>query len=294
MNWSLRQLQVFIAVVEEGGFSAAGDKLRLAQPAVSISIKKLEESLGVKLFQRVSQGVRLTREGGLFLQRARAITGQLLETQREIAQLRSLHKGLITIGAPPMVSGYLLPSILEAFFKKYPDVKVRVSQCGADTIPEKVRSGEIDLGIIADWTIFDDLETVLIENQPIVACASTGSSLARRRQLSWEEFFEQPLILFPRGFYQRTYVEEAAKRHRKGLNITLETENVDLMLAMVKAQRGVATVLRPAAQGKSGVRVIDMPKEALVPVAMCFRKGVMPSLASQALQGVIASRAKRR
>src|SRR5437763_15462271 len=100
MNVTLRQVEVFLAVVEEGGFSAAGERLALAQPAVSVAVRKLEQALGLRLLDRTRTGVRLTPDGAVFLRRARGIVAQVAATERELAALRSLEAGHVTLGPP--------------------------------------------------------------------------------------------------------------------------------------------------------------------------------------------------
>jgi LysR family cyn operon transcriptional activator len=280
MRWSLRQVEIFLALVEEGGFSAAGERLRLAQPAVSIALRKLEDSLGVSLLDRSGQRVRLTREGTIFLRHARAITAEIGDTARELAKIRSLEAGQITIGAPPMVAGYLLPRIISAFLARHPGIKIKVVQGGANVIAGKVREGEIDLGFVADWHIADDLEIAMIENHPMVACVPARSPLARLKKLSWDALLSQPLILFPKGYHQRLRVDDAAARLGRTANIVIEAESVELIVAMVKDGRGVATLLESVARDIPGIFSISLPAEAVVPVALCRHGATMPSVAA--------------
>lgn len=291
MAWSLRQLDIFIAIVEENGFSAAGEKLRLAQPAVSIAVRKLEDSLGVRLLERPGRGITLTREGLLFLRRARAIRNQIAETELEMTRLRALESGHMTIGAPPMVAGYLLPGLIETFLARHPGVRIKVVQSGAEQIADKVRGGEVDLGFVADWRMAEELETFLIEHHPMAACVPPRSPLARVKTVSWKALFEQPLVLFPKGFYQRARVDEAAARLGVRPNIVLEAESVELIAAMVRAGRGVSTMLAATARAQPGILSRALPPEAMVPVSLCRRAGMLSSHAADAFCEMIRSRA---
>jgi DNA-binding transcriptional LysR family regulator len=282
MRWSVRQLEVFMAIVEENGFSAAGEKLSLAQPAVSIALRKLEEALGVRLLERSPQGVRLTGEGTLFLAHARAIRSQMNDAERDLRKRQSLEAGSLTLGVPPMVASYFLPSIVDRFLKSHPRIRVRVLQQGANIIAEMVRSGEIDLGFVADWNIPEDLETTLLENQPIVACVPESSKLAKLAAMDWSKLFSQPLVLFPKGYHQRARIDEAALRTGNKMNVAIEAESTEFMTAMVRAGRGVCTLLDAVANGRPGIVSVRLPPEAVVPIGLCRRGRNMPSLAASA------------
>ncbi len=270
---NLRQLELFLAVVDAGGFTAAAARLRVAQPAVSAAVRRLEEELGARLLVRGARRLTLTAEGAAFLRHARAILAQVAASRHEIAAMRALEAGHFSIGAPPMVAGHLLPRVVDRFLSERPGLRLSVVQAGAEEIGARVLRGDLDLGIVADWRTPEGLAVRLLEVHPMVACVAASSPLAGRRRLGWAELLDQPLILFPRGYYQRARVEDAAARLGRSPSVVVEAEAVPLIAELVRRGRGVATLLAAAAEGLAGIRVLSLPREATVPVAVCRRSG---------------------
>ena len=107
--------------------------------------------------------------------------------------------------------------------------------------------------------------------------------------MAWPELLTCPLILFPREYHQRTRIEEMANKLRMALNVVVETESVHLMLALVAAGRGIATLLRASASGVAGVSPVPLPAGTDVPVALCYRNDLVLSHAAKAFLGMAKS-----
>lgn len=286
---NFRHLELFVAVVEAGGFTAAARRLRMEQPAVSAVIKRLEAELGVRLFVRERRRVELTREGKAFLVRVRVILEQIQASRRDLAAMQSLESGQVLLGAPPMVAGHLLLEVMHLFLSRYPKVRIAVVQAGAEEIATRVLGGGLDLGIIADWHTPDGLQTHLLQLHPMVACVSARSGLAVKNRVGWAELLDQPLVLFPRGYYQRSRLEEAAARLGRRPEVLVEAESIPLMVDLVRRGHGAATLLAAAASGLAGIRVLRLPTEAAVPIALCEREHGSSSAAANAFGRFVRS-----
>lgn len=271
---NLRQLEVFLAVVDAGGFTAAAERLRVAQPAISVTIRNLEEDLRVSLLTRIKKRVALTAEGAAFLKHARALIAQVAASRHEMAALQSLEVGHLKVGAPTRIAGFLLPSVVERYASRYPGIRISIELGGADEIAARVLQGELDVGIIADWRAPKGLAIRPLKPLPMAACVATNSPLAKQKRLSWLQVLQQPLILYPHGYYQRARVEDAATRFRRQLNIKMETASVPIILEMVRRGHGVAMLLSAALKRAPGICILALPREATVPVAICHRQGV--------------------
>jgi LysR family cyn operon transcriptional activator len=282
MQWTLRQLRLFISVADAGSLSAAAQGLGIAQPAASITVRKLERATGTRLLHRRSTGVVLTREGQAFLEHARVIIAQAQRAEQDLKDLRGLERGELVMGVPTMVATHLLPGLLNAFLNRFPGIRVRIVQDGAEEIAERVRRAEFELGFIAESGKHADLASVVIERHPMDACVSASSSLARKQRLGWPEFLAHPLILFPRDFYQRAQIEEVAAKLGIRPDISVETESVPLMLSLVRQGRGIASLPRASAAGVQGVASIPLPAGTDVPIAVCYRRDLVLSRTSQA------------
>lgn len=284
---NFRHLELFVAVADAGGFTAAAVRLGLEQPAISAVIRRLETELGTALFVRERRNVVLTREGQAFLARAKAILGEIEASRRELVALQSLERGQIVLGAPPMVAGHLLPAVLDEFLTRHPGVQVTVIQAGSEEIGTRVLAGELDLGLVADWRTPDGLAVQLLQLHAMVACVSANSRLAAKRRLGWAELLEEPLVLFPRGYYQRSRLEDAAIRIGCRPNVLLEAESIPLMIELVRRGHGAATLLAAAAAGIEGIRVLPLPADATVPIAVCRRDTGPRSAAATAFEQFI-------
>jgi DNA-binding transcriptional LysR family regulator len=280
---NLRHIELFVTVVDAGGVTRGANRLGLAQPAVSAALRRLEAEVDARLLTRVGRGAALTAEGEAFLRHARAVLAEVDEARREVATVQALESGHVSLGAPPMVTGHLLPAAVGGFLSEHPGVHLTVQQAGAEECAARVLRGDLDLAIIADWRTPEGLAAQLVENHPMVACVAESSPLASHGQLSWQEFLEQPLILFPKGYHQRSRVDEASERLRLSPTVVVEAEAVPLILELVRRGRGVATLLAAAAEGVAGVHALGLPKDATVPIAVCRRAGTASGSAAEAL-----------
>ena len=122
----VHQLRYFCAVSETGSFTRAAEREQVAQPSLSQQIMKLEEELGVRLFDRLGRTVRLTGFGQVFLPRARAILGELKAAKDEVAERQSAVAGPVSIGVIPTIAPYFLPLPLALFSRKYPQASINV------------------------------------------------------------------------------------------------------------------------------------------------------------------------
>lgn len=287
---NLRYLKQFLAVVDHNGFTAAAAHLHVAQPAVSRSVRQLEEDLGVVLLDRGRPGLALTPEGREFAKHARAILAQIDASREAIAAVRSLDAGHVSLGAPPMVAAHLLPSVVSGFLTRRPGLTLSVAQAGAEEIREGVAQGRFDLGIVADWRPVDGLATIRLERHPMVACVAASSGLARQRRITWAALLRQPLIVFPPGYYQRTRLDEAARQLGMALNIVAEAEAIPMILELVRRGHGAATLLKAAVDGQDGVTALRLPADARVPIALCHRSISPISAAAEAFRDFVVER----
>lgn len=283
MNITFRQIEIFLAVVECGGFSTAGERLGMVQPAVSISVRKLEDALGLKLLDRSGGQVRETREGKVFLDHARALRAQLRALDERLKGYRAYEIGYIKIGAPPHLSAYLMPSILGAFLDRHGGIRITAVECSSAAVIQGVRSGEIDVGFFAGVHNIEGLERTIFRREPLVVCVSQGSPLLAQPSMTWSEILAQPLVLCPAPYTQRMVVDSIATRLGVTLNVAVESENGRMLTSMVSAGRGISVLFEAVVRETPGVAAIPIVDQPTVPVSVCRRKEAVPSLAGAAL-----------
>lgn len=145
----IHQLRYFCAIAETGSFSRAAVKNHISQPSLSQQIRKLEDELGVKLFDRLGRSVRLTEFGQSFLPRARTVLRDLEVARSEVAEKNASGSGSICIGVIPTIAPYFLPEVLPKFSREWPQARVSVVEEITPRLLEKLREGSIDIAIVA-------------------------------------------------------------------------------------------------------------------------------------------------
>ncbi len=144
----LRKLEIFVSVATLGSFSEAARQLHMAQPAVSIAVRKLEDSLAVTLLDRSGRQLQLTAEGEHLLQRARGILQQVDELKASTGALRDLLQGELSIACPSMLATYYLPDLLSGFLSEHPGLTASVTQAGTTRVQQMLLDDEIEIGVI--------------------------------------------------------------------------------------------------------------------------------------------------
>ena len=146
----IRQLEYVVAVAEEQNFSRAAERLHIAQPSLSQQVKKLETELGTTLFDRLARGVVTTEAGERFVERARKILADLVDARRDAGDLRDAVRGTLHVGAIPTIAPFLMPALVQAFSKRWPDVTVHIEENVTERLMDHVVNGELDLAITED------------------------------------------------------------------------------------------------------------------------------------------------
>jgi DNA-binding transcriptional LysR family regulator len=282
MRPTLRQLEILTTVVEAGSFSAAGQRLGLVQPAVSLAVRKLEDGFGVTLLDRSGARLRLTAEGEALLGHAREVLGDVDRLGRHMRELRQLGTGQVTIGAPAFVSGFLLPPIVLRFLAAHPGVHVHAVEDSSSNVIARVRAGELDVGIVAGEHSFDELEVSSLADQLTVACVSADLPLARRKMLSWEQVFDEPLVLFPEGYTQRSLLNSVARRLGRTPRVICEAESANFIVELVRGGHGIAFMFAAIAEATTGIRAIPIEDGPAMPVTICRVREQVRSLAARA------------
>ncbi|MBV1787373.1 LysR family transcriptional regulator [Marinobacterium sp. D7] len=239
----IRALRYFLAVVDERGFTAAARRLHVAQPAVSMAIRKLEESLALNLFHRRERGIELTDEGHILLEHARRIIRATEDAELEMRELQGLDSGEVRIGIPSMLGSYYFPPILMAFRHRYPKLQLTVVESGARKIQQMISEGEIDLGVIVSNTPPEDLETRPFLRDQMTAVMPMDHPLAARESVAYDDFFKEELVVFKQGYFHREVLDRLAQESNYPLQIGFETNLLPLIKQIVRQGFAITTLL---------------------------------------------------
>lgn len=191
---TLRQLQVFEAIVRHGSFTKAAEELFLTQPTVSMQMKKLTETIGLPLFEQVERKTRPTEVGEELYRSCKHMFNTLVNLESSIANFKGLRRGRLRLGVITTAK-YFAPEILGGFCNEYPEVDVSLKVTNRDRVLERITSGEDDLYVLGRAPQEMNLVAIPFAPNPMVVVASKEHPLTRERNISLERLAEEPLIL---------------------------------------------------------------------------------------------------
>ena len=277
-----RQLKHFVAVAEHRNFTAAANQLHIAQPALSISIKKFEQQLGMTLFRRDDRRIDLTNEGKMLYEHAKRILQQMDDAQLAVDELKGLEKGEVKLGAPSMMGSYFFPQVLMAFKNHYPNLKLTLIDAGTRSIRQMLIDGELDLGVIVSDDVTEELETDDLLDAEMVAVVGSQHPLAETQEMSFDTFFDQELVMFKPGYFHREFIESKANTHGYNMNIAFETNLLPLILSIVKHEFAMTSLLTLVTDNEPGVRAISFEQPVTFKLVLAWRRDGYLSKADQA------------
>jgi len=209
MNISLRQLRAFVAVAVSRSFAEAAEQLHVSQPALSVSIRKLEDSVGGRLLQRSTRQVELSPEGARFLPVARRLLADWDRAFDDLARSFTLQQGRLSVAAMPSFALNQLPVLLREFRRRYPAINIAVEDVVMEQVLDRVRDGQAELGITFEPEVDGGLDFTPLFEDHFIAILPPASPLAAQDSVSWAELAAQPFIAMNRGSWMRARSDEA-------------------------------------------------------------------------------------
>jgi DNA-binding transcriptional LysR family regulator len=285
----LKQLRYFKAIVEAGGFSAASRQLHIAQPALSIAVRKLEQELELTLLHRGERRITPTAEGEVLLGHARQLLAMTEAAELEMRELRGLTKGEVRVGIPGMLGSYFFPPILMGFKHRHPGLRLSVYEQGTLRLQQMIHEGELDLGVVVADKPPQDLETRLLTREEMVACVPADHPFAERKSISMTEFFAQELVVFKPGYFHREFIDRFSEQAQQAPHIAFETNLIPLTKAIVRQGYGITTFLRLVLENQPDEGLVGVPFEEPVYLDLClaWKRGGYLSHADRAFVGYI-------
>lgn len=277
----LRKLQIFTAVAESGSFSAAAERLHMAQPAVSIAVRKLEESLGVSLFDRSGRKVALTAEGETLVGRAQTILQQVADFKASAGDLKGLLRGELNFACPSMLATYFLPDLLAGFLAEHPGLTASVTQAGTTEIENRLLNDEIELGVTTAQGA-PELDRLPLVTEQMVVCVAEGHPWSQRRSLQISDLHRAPMVVYESGYFIRAQLDQLCQQAAAEPDLRIQSNFLPLLVRMVKQGLGVTVGLQAMAEQEPGIVGIPLSPVAPVPMALAKRRGRTISRANQA------------
>ncbi|MCH1539280.1 MAG: hydrogen peroxide-inducible genes activator [Flavobacteriaceae bacterium] len=242
---TLTQLKYMIAVAEAGNFTLAAEKSFVTQPTLSMQIQKLEEELGVQIFNRAKKPIRLTKVGSEILIQARKIISESKRMEDVVAQEKGFIGGDFTLGIIPTVMPTLLPMFLNTFLKSYPKVNLKIEELTTENIIKKLEEGKIDAGICATPLKQEKIIERPLYYEPFVAYVPGNHRLAKSSQINVEDLENEDILLLQDGHCFKNQVLSMCSLAKSGMNGRLNLKSGSFETLVNLANEGLGMTLVP-------------------------------------------------
>jgi DNA-binding transcriptional LysR family regulator len=257
----LRQLAYFVAVVDEAHFTRAAERLRIAQPAVSQQIRRLEAELGERLLHRDRRKVALTSAGEALLPYARAALAQVESGRQAVAALRGLVTGQLRVGLVMPLPDRSVVRAIGAFGRKYPGIELTLVEDETDALLDGLAAGDLHtafLGLGPGQDVPTSLQAIIVSREPAVLAVHPQHPLATRRSVPLSALRDEPVVTLTRASRLRTVLETACSQAGFAPRIVAETSDLSVMTQLVAEGIGVALMPRSARLEASDVVTIAL------------------------------------
>ena len=280
----LRQLEYFLAVVEEANFTRAAERVHVSQSGVSAQIRQLERELGQPLLDRSRRTVRLTAAGEAALPYARAALAAVEYIHVAVEELTQLVRGTVAIGTVTSHS-VDMPSLLADFHADHPEVEITLSTDSSDTLIEMVCTGRLDAAIVSvgPGERPDGLEVEVVTDEAIAAAVCQTDELASRKTIRLTDLADRQLIALPVGAGIRHQFDAACAKAGVSPRVAFEA-STPLALADL-AERGLGVAIVPASvpRGRDGLYALPIVPELRGRLVLAWRSGGPMSPAARVL-----------
>lgn len=238
----LRQLEIIRAIADTGSFTAAGAKLHVSQSAISRQILLLEDELGEPVFHRIGRRIRITPAGESLLQLSHRVFQDLQDTVSAISDKQESLNGAMRLVGGMTVCLYVFPALLAEMRRVHPHLDLKITVGTAERSIAMLRSGGGDLGLITLPVEATDLVSVPVLEEELLLVTYPTHPLAKKKVITPADLSRQHFIVFETGSITRKLVEEFFARERIKPEIVMETENVEIIKAMVRHGLGISIV----------------------------------------------------
>ncbi|APO69295.1 LysR family transcriptional regulator protein [Rhizobium gallicum] len=279
MAFTLRQIQYFVAVAEQGSVTRAAQNLSISQSSVTEALKELETDLSVELFERHPRGLTITHNGHQFLRHARKILASVSDARASFSSLQSALSGTLNIGVTSLVAGYVLSDLLARYRRACPGVEVSAIEDNGGYLEHLLVGGELDVAVMVISNLRDRmaLQAEILETSPYRLWLPMGHPLVSADIISVADIAREPLIMLT--------VDEIEENTGKLLSalgarphVAFRTRSVEAVRSLVATGAGVALlpdlVYRPWSLEGDRIESRDVSGSLpVVQVGMVWRKG---------------------
>jgi len=279
MAFTIRQLQFFVAVAEQGTVSGAAQALSISQSSVTEAIKELEADLGVTLFDRHSRGLTITHKGHQFLRHATKILADVSDARRTFAGADSARSGSLHLGVTSLVAGYVLSDLLARYRRAFPAVELTAIEDNGDYLEHLLIGGELDVAVMVISNLRDRmaLQAEIIEVSPYRLWLPIGHRLAGEDIIGLTDLASEPLIMLTIDEIEENTGKLLTALGRRP-HVAFRTRSVEAVRSLVATGAGIALlpdlVYRPWSLEGDRIESRDISGSLpVVQVGMVWRRG---------------------
>lgn len=292
MNINFELYRVFYSVANNKNITKASQELMISQPAVSKSIKNLEDQLGGKLFSRTRKGVTLTEEGEQFYKYIKQAMEYINNAENKFTDLINLEVGTINIGIGTTLTKEILIPYLEEFHKLYPKIDIQIHTDITNRLFSKLNDGLIDLVILnLPYKVNNDIELKTIKTLQDCFVVSENYKYLKDKKLKLEELNNYPLILLPKASNTRHFIDDFCLKNNVTLNPHMNLSSYSLVVEFTKIGFGIGYVteefIKEDLKNKKLFKLDVEPKLPKRGVALAYSKRNTPSFSSKKLIEII-------
>jgi LysR family transcriptional regulator, hydrogen peroxide-inducible genes activator len=260
----LLQLRYFVAIAETRSFTEAARRIHVSQPALSYQIKRLENEIHARLFERTSRRVSLTSDGEVFLSLAQSVLTKADEALEVMEERLGVETGDVTFGTLPSVGAHVVPHILQTFRHNFPGVRVALREAATVTLERAVLDGELDFAIVQVPKATEALEVTPLLSEELLLLVPVSHPLADRASVSLIELADEDFIGLGGSFQLTQEVVDACRRVGFEPRISYETGALESVRSFVRHELGIGILPRLATEGyeREALRAIPL-EEAL-------------------------------
>src|SRR5437867_5508752 len=261
----IHQLRYFVAVAEEGSFSRAAAKVRVAQPSLSQQIRKLEAECGQPLFDRLPRSVVLTEAGRCLIDYARQILSSIDDARRCVGDLKGEIGGRLAVGAIPTIAPYVLPELVGKFQRHYPEVTLEIVEDVTDGIARRVEAGELDVALASTCQQSPTLRRESLGSEPLLALVPKGHPLAKKTLVAMDDLKSQRFLLLHEMHCLSQQVNHLLAARRLRPEIALAGSQLGTIANMVAAAIGVSILPQMMVKHQATPGCVSLPFAPPVP-----------------------------
>lgn len=278
---NLKALRCCVEVARQGSFTNAAQSLHIAQPALSMAVSRMEEELGVTLFNRAGRKITVTAEGQSFLARVQVALLELDMARQELRDMTQLQSGEIRVGVPPMFGLNYIPEVLSAFRIQYPGIMMTVLEGSADDISQRLEDRNIDVALLESRRVKSSWDSVLLGTDEMVLCMNEHNPLAQEPFLEARHLQDEPMVVFDQTFLQRHLLDAFCEAGSASYRIALQSNFVSLVIKATSDGMGISTLLRTVQEREPGILGVPFKPAQAMSFSLCWRADEYLSFANK-------------